>query len=629
MTVSSTDRIAGPFPGDGATDDFPFTMRLFVDTDISAKLTDDDTGEITALTLGSDYTVAVNADQRTDPGGVLTMLTAPAVGETLNFTTALVATQGARLTNAGGFYPEVVENALDKLTILFQQLGIDQTRLIRAPFPETLDELPNAADRALKLVGFDADGNLVVSAPTSGDASDLALTLASSGGSALLGFIQSGAGAVARTMQAKGREVYSVQDTGAVGDGSADDTAEFVAAGTGTTGPIFVPWTSSYYALTALTDALRARLWGPGEVRVNGTVTQINSLPPTVSVEKAMLNVRNDALAPDDNTTLGSVGRGQVYVRGTRTGGFGQYGNATFEYRVTPDNADGELDVGLTSWVSMDGGMVDGAGVFGSWAGANSPPFGESWAGGGVVGLEVNVGNRHTDWGLLADVGSDPYTVGLQLVPDVIPTSVLASRAVTMTSGTPGVVNFTAHGLAAYTPIRFRANGGTLPAAITENTVYYVSSAGLNTDDFRLTATLGGADINFASSSTGSPYALPSYPGSFAMLVGPSIWGHRWHVGEIVRYDTIMAGGYVQQLSGGSSASYNVPAALTRALGYFVNGLDLSGANFSNAALKIGSGATVAGASVGGGDATPATVAGYVKLDVGGVSFGIPYYPVP
>lgn len=55
-------------------------------------------------------------------------------------------------------------------------------------------------------------------------------TLAASSGSSLIGFLQAGTGAVARTVQSKLRDVVSVLDFGAVGDGVADDTAAIQAA---------------------------------------------------------------------------------------------------------------------------------------------------------------------------------------------------------------------------------------------------------------------------------------------------------------------------------------------------------------------------------------------------------------
>lgn len=54
--------------------------------------------------------------------------------------------------------------------------------------------------------------------------------LASADGAGLVGAIQSGAGATARTVQAKLRETVSVRDFGAVGDGATDDTAAIQAA---------------------------------------------------------------------------------------------------------------------------------------------------------------------------------------------------------------------------------------------------------------------------------------------------------------------------------------------------------------------------------------------------------------
>ena len=54
-----------------------------------------------------------------------------------------------------------------------------------------------------------------------------AADLAATGGSALVGFQQAGAGAVARTGQDKLRETVSVKDFGAIGDGVTNDTTAF------------------------------------------------------------------------------------------------------------------------------------------------------------------------------------------------------------------------------------------------------------------------------------------------------------------------------------------------------------------------------------------------------------------
>lgn len=81
-----------------------------------------------------------------------------------------------------------------------------------------------AADAAYKVVVTDADGATIwtqddVSNPGGGPS-----------GSSNIGFIQSGAGAVARSVQSKLRETVSVQDFGAVGDGVTDDSAAVLLA---------------------------------------------------------------------------------------------------------------------------------------------------------------------------------------------------------------------------------------------------------------------------------------------------------------------------------------------------------------------------------------------------------------
>lgn len=92
--------------------------------------------------------------------------------------------------------------------------------------------------------------------------------LAESSGSSLIGFIQSGSGAVARTVQSKSRDIVSVKDFGAVGNGIADDTAEIALTLAESTGAYFPDGT---YLYTGDIDALFANpIWGPGLIEYDG-----------------------------------------------------------------------------------------------------------------------------------------------------------------------------------------------------------------------------------------------------------------------------------------------------------------------------------------------------------------------
>jgi hypothetical protein len=73
---------------------------------------------------------------------------------------------------------------------------------------------------------------------------------------------------------------------------------------------------------------------------------------------------------------------------------------------------------------------------------------------------------------------------------------------VTITNASPAVVSWTAHGLEVDERVEF-ATTGALPTGITAGTDYYVLSAGLATDSFRISATSGGAAINTSSAGSG------------------------------------------------------------------------------------------------------------------------------
>lgn len=245
MTISTQTRSAGPFSGTGIAVVYPFAFKVFQASDLLVVKAAAD-GTQTTLALSVDYTVILNADQNIAPGGTLTLVVALPVGSTLAFTSNLSLTQGASLTNAGGFFPKTIEDALDRLTILLQQQGlIGLVQALRVPEIGGIPTIPTAPSRAGNLLGFDSLGNPVAVAPVSGSAASLAAdltnsVLASKGagqigfgyalaygastignwlqslvtsvGASVIGWVQAGTGAVTRLVQDKLRESVSVLD---------------------------------------------------------------------------------------------------------------------------------------------------------------------------------------------------------------------------------------------------------------------------------------------------------------------------------------------------------------------------------------------------------------------------------
>lgn len=175
MTISSTIRTAGPYAGTGSQQIFPFAFKVFVNTDLLVTLTI--AGATTIQSLTSQYTVSLNPDQNANPGGSITMLTAPPVGATLLMTSQVPELQPTDLSNVGNFYPQAVTDALDRLTILIQQLDVEVQSTLRVPIGELVPPLPAANLRAGGVLGFDSQGNPITTLPASGSATQLAIDL--------------------------------------------------------------------------------------------------------------------------------------------------------------------------------------------------------------------------------------------------------------------------------------------------------------------------------------------------------------------------------------------------------------------------------------------------------------------
>ncbi len=130
MTIQAGTRRAGPYTTDGVDTAFTFEFKVFEGEDLLVTLTED--GVDTTAILTTEYTVSLNADQDNNPGGTVTMLAAPD-GPTLVITSQMVVEQPAVFTNTGGFYPRVLNDALDRTAIGLQQVEERLDRVPQAP----------------------------------------------------------------------------------------------------------------------------------------------------------------------------------------------------------------------------------------------------------------------------------------------------------------------------------------------------------------------------------------------------------------------------------------------------------------------------------------------------------------
>jgi len=169
MTINSTTRSIS-YEGNGTVSSFDFAFKVFQSSDLYVVSLNESTGVETTLVLNTNYTVALNADQNYSPGGTITITAgAPASGTRITITSTIANLQPTDLSNQGGFYPDVINNSLDRACIQIQQVNSAISRQLVAPVSDgttTTLTLPTKENRASKYLAFDASGAPTASSGT-------------------------------------------------------------------------------------------------------------------------------------------------------------------------------------------------------------------------------------------------------------------------------------------------------------------------------------------------------------------------------------------------------------------------------------------------------------------------------
>lgn len=140
MTVSST-LSRNTYTGSGITGPYAYTFRIFAATDLLVTQRDSN-GLDTTLSYPGDFSVASVGNRN---GGTLTLTTALAIGSTMSVRRVPTITQPTDLRNQGVYFPETIEDALDRGIMVAQE---QQDQLDRSV---TLSETFDPANYTLTL----------------------------------------------------------------------------------------------------------------------------------------------------------------------------------------------------------------------------------------------------------------------------------------------------------------------------------------------------------------------------------------------------------------------------------------------------------------------------------------------
>ena len=157
MTVStSTNKFR--YEGNGVTDTFAFSGRIFNQTDLVVEIIlRSDDSLVETLTITTDYTVTINSPESasvTVASGKI-----PSSLQDIQLRRSLTQTQTLDLPTGTVFPAVSVENALDRNISVTQDLVEQVNRTIRLPATSSLSEISLTTPTANSLIGWNAAGD--------------------------------------------------------------------------------------------------------------------------------------------------------------------------------------------------------------------------------------------------------------------------------------------------------------------------------------------------------------------------------------------------------------------------------------------------------------------------------------
>lgn len=362
MSISTTTRKAGPFTGNGVTVSFPFAFKVFAAADVLVVRGEIATSADTQMTLGTHYSVTLNSDQDTNPGGTVNWIGTPLSSAfTLTIGSKVASTQPATFTNLGRFYPRVLNDALDRLTIVVQQLAEEVSRSVKVGFSGLV-----SPDQLVSTITT-AASTATAGAASAADSAEAAFTAVADAQDA----ITAANAAIAGAVQA---------------DGSVAMTAELELAGdaAGALGAVPKQQAESI-ATSAATSAVSNRMQfslTASQATTSGSAVDFTGIPSwakrvTISFSGVSLS-GSDLVVVLLGTSAGFVTSGyqgsyQLNTIGLPSNSIG--GGYGLNFAVSANNTPGDVRHGVATLVHMGGNLWAISGTSGISVGANVSQF--------------------------------------------------------------------------------------------------------------------------------------------------------------------------------------------------------------------------------------------------------------